>query len=224
LGEFVVGCMGKLMILVKYTHFKIESMNTVEKGTKFEERVYTKLKEMLENNQLSWANPNFSDIYMQKGYYSRDRDADIKVDVSIEVYPPVEGSSEIALLVPVECKDYQKPVPVGKIEEFNTKVRQISGLNCKAIFFSSSGFQKSARDFAMNNRIALAYLPPNEKINWIHYHGTLDMIENMLRELENNRSIQQLLWQDSPILPSMDAISYYDGKYYFGLARLLNVL
>lgn len=195
--------------------------NTVEKGDKFEERVFNCMKKMLDEGRLPWANPSSSAIFRQKGYFSRDRGNDIKIDVSIEVYP-YTGSQEIALLNLIECKDYQSTVPVGKIEEFCGKVRQIGGFKCKAIFVTSSNFQEGAERFAKSNGIALVRLFHEDQINWVNYEGTPDMHEEAARSMGRS-SILGFIFKQSEIKiipPNIESISYYNGKYYRSMEQL----
>ena len=46
-------------------------------------------------------------------------------------------------VIAIECKDYEKPVPVKDIEAFNTKCDRIKSIN-KKIFVSKNGYQKDA--------------------------------------------------------------------------------
>jgi hypothetical protein len=193
--------------------------NTVEKGTKFEERVFNIMKNLLDTGQLPWANPFCSEVFMQKGYYSRDRKSDIKIDVSIEVYHSKE-IRELSMLGLIECKDYEEPIPVGKIEEFYGKTVQIAGLKCKTIFVTSSNFQEGAETFAKSKGIALVRLLHEDQINWVHYEGTPDMLEAATAKIENSPMIRFIFRQPNINLPNINSMSYYNGKYYCSMEKL----
>ncbi|MGN6637397.1 MAG: hypothetical protein ACTHJ8_00685 [Mucilaginibacter sp.] len=88
-------------------------MNTVKKGSLFENRSYEILKAAIFDKRLG-LDPDCCKIYQQKGYYSKDREADIIFDLSIEVWPP--NASRCHFLYLIECKDYNGTVPPGDIE------------------------------------------------------------------------------------------------------------
>jgi len=198
-------------------------LNTVARGNSFEEHIYNYMKGLMEEGSIPWANPKFSEIFKKKCYFSKDRDSNIEVDVSIEVYPQI-GRKDISLLSPIECKDHKSSIPVRYIEEFSGKVQQISGLNCKAIFFSTSEFQKSAVNFAKSKKIALVRVLPNNETNWVNFHGTPEMIENELRKIETSPLIRELFLRDDVNLQFADSISYYNDKYYIDFKRFISEL
>ena len=80
-----------------------------QKGDELENRVYTLLEKQIENGDFI-ANGKFCKLYKQKAYYSRDRQSDIIVDVSIEVTYPNE--KDYALLFVFECKNYKGAVSI----------------------------------------------------------------------------------------------------------------
>jgi len=139
-------------------------MNTTKKGDLFENRVFDYLKQYVSNGQ-SFLNPNWCQFFNKKGYYSEDRKSDIKVDISVESYS--ENADEWSLLLIVECKDLSDPVPVDDVEEFVAKVDQISGKNVKGLFFSTSGYQRSALTYAKSKGIGLIRMLPDDQVEWI---------------------------------------------------------
>lgn len=58
--------------------------------------------------------------------------------------------NSMEIKIAIECKNYNKPVPVDKIEAFNSKCLRIKGIS-KKVFVSASGYQsdalKAAKDF-----------------------------------------------------------------------------
>lgn len=69
--------------------------------------------------------------------------------------------SGYSINIAIECKDYNKPVPVKEIEAFNSKCNSFTKIN-KKIFISSSGFQTGAITSANNFGIELQVA---EKLN-----------------------------------------------------------
>lgn len=125
--------------------------------------------------------PNSCKVFKGKGYYSKDRNADIITDISIEVYV---GDSTIPSIIWVwECKDYGKSIPVDDVEEFHSKLSQIGGDRTKGTIITSNGaFQAGALNFASSKGIALARLLPEEQVEWVMY----EMMPNMLYSQRNN--------------------------------------
>lgn len=130
-------------------------MNTVKKGNKFEEDSYILIKNAIENDVFG-IKPEFSKVYLKKGYYSELRKKEIIFDLSIEIWPPkAERFSNLYL---IECKSYtNKKVPVDDLEEFLFKVNQIAnqGHFIKAVFISDNSFQDGTYEIAKNARVML---------------------------------------------------------------------
>ena len=101
-------------------------MSTVSKGNEFEARVYRALSEELLNERLCVA-PKHAKIFRKKAYYSRDRQANIVTDVSVEAYLPDRERPTLVWIF--ECKDYAGFIPVDDIEEFHAKLQQIGDDN-----------------------------------------------------------------------------------------------
>ena len=66
-------------------------------------------------------------------------------------------------LTVVECKNYEKPVPVEKIEAFVTKSRDFQANF--AVLASTSGFQSGARDAALRHNITLLHVTPSDDVD-----------------------------------------------------------
>jgi len=94
-------------------------MNTALKGSKFEDRVFEALERELKSEKLC-VSPTYTKIFKRKGYYSKDRDSNIIVDISIEVYLPEKERPSLIWIF--ECKDYRGRIPVDDIEEFHAKI------------------------------------------------------------------------------------------------------
>ena len=157
---------------------EINNNNTVFKGNTFEKKVFDLLSAELNNENL-FITPKTSQIFAKKPYYSRDRSANIIVDISIETSIP--GASHYSLLTLIECKNYSHAIPVDDIEEFHSKVQQLSGDNVKAIFITNSALQKAALSYAQAKNIGIIRLLPDDQIKWIIYHINDDAINLLSR-------------------------------------------
>ncbi len=62
------------------------------------------------------------------------------------MWPP--GATRYSLIYIIECKSYNKRVPVDDIEEFYGKIQQVGGVNVKGIFISNSPLQEGAFNIA----------------------------------------------------------------------------
>ena len=98
-------------------------MDTTSKGNHFETQVYDALKKELANERLC-VSPRASRIIAKPKYYSRDREKDITFDISIEIRSP--SKMRPSLIWIFECKDESRPVSVDEVEEFHSKLEQIS--------------------------------------------------------------------------------------------------
>lgn len=189
-------------------------------GTQFEIRVLNLFKEELENNRLS-VNPQFCKIYHQKGYYSRDRNNNIIVDISIEVFLP--EASEYSFLIVLECKDYKHSIPVSDVEEFFAKLQQISGANVKGIVVSSNAFQEGALKYSKSKGIGLVRILENDKFKWILKRAITGIIT--YKEVESaGYNIQDGLTDENYLSTYIDFFSYYDDQYTCSARSLFNNL
>jgi hypothetical protein len=120
-------------------------INTTEIGDKFENKPLDIIRKVIEEEQLGLLS-DYIKIFQKKEYPSTLRKKTIKFDLTIEVWPP--GANRYVLLYIIECKDYEKRVPVCKIEDFHSKILQVAGVNVKGIFISNSPLQESGYNIA----------------------------------------------------------------------------
>jgi Zn-dependent peptidase ImmA (M78 family) len=142
-------------------------MNTTAKGDAFEKRALTVIKNMIDDKRIAVMADAYS-ICEKKPYYSHDRRGDIIFDLTIEVTPP--GANKYSLIYVIECKDYKTPVSIDRLEAFCSKVEQVSPRNSKAIFITTSRFQKSAKNFADSKGIMLVGVDETNFYNVILYN------------------------------------------------------
>jgi hypothetical protein len=75
----------------------------------------------------------------------RKREIDVLIDSII---------NSMTIKIAIECKNYRAPVPVEKIEAFNSKCSRIKGIS-KKVFVSASGYQADAIEAAKTFEIEL---------------------------------------------------------------------
>ncbi len=128
-------------------------INTVKIWDRYENKCFNIINTALERDELCFPS-NYSVIFKKRKYFSKEREKNIVFDLAVEVTP--KNSEKYQLLWIIECKTYaNKKVPVDDIEEFNAKVKQISGLNIKGIMITDSWFSDWAFKYAKNNNIML---------------------------------------------------------------------
>ena len=188
-------------------------MTTVEKGDKFEDLVYRQFDQELKDNRLHVTSAT-SQLFKKKSYFSRDRESNIVFDLSIETW--LSGASNYSLLTLIECKDYTHSIPVNDIEEFHSKVRQVTGTNVKAIFVTNSSLQSGALQYAQSNKIALVRILPDNQIKWLmHFLG-----QSATPELDSNEFRSAFLNRGH--ISNRGAFYGLDDKFIYGnLSSLL---
>ena len=137
-------------------------MSTTAKGDAFERRVYDALADELRNERLV-ASPKGAKIFRKKSYHSRDRDAEIITDVSMELFLPDRDRPSLVWIF--ECKDYNSPIPVDDVEEFHAKLEQIGEDNTTGTIVTSGGLQRSALTYARSKGIGVIRLLPDDQID-----------------------------------------------------------
>jgi len=139
-------------------------MNTVKKGDEFEAKSYNIIYDALCGGQLGIIS-NQCRIFKKKGYYSKDRESNIIFDLTIEVWPPM--AKNYTLLYIIECKNYSHKVPINDIEEFHSKIGQVTGSNVKGIFITNNDYQKGAFTFGKSKGMMLIKVNYDDSYNII---------------------------------------------------------
>lgn len=134
------------------------------KANKYEKFVFTTFRNLLQKDRLS-VNSKRSKILFHPKYYSQDRRSYITFDVAIETRLSRKDKKPCSLTL-IECKYYSSNIPVDDIEEFASKVRQVSRLNVKAIFVTNSTFQRATLAYGAANEIGMARLVPGKSLIW----------------------------------------------------------
>ena len=85
-------------------------------GKNFEDTVYGIIENLVKSNQFMLSEP-YVKVLRKPKYYSKDREANIICDISVEKYmedPDRNSSLRPAIIVVIECKDYAGPIPVDR--------------------------------------------------------------------------------------------------------------
>lgn len=187
----------------------MKQLSTIAKGDFFEEQVFNLLQILLDTDKF-FVNGKRSKLFWKKPYYSKDRKKDIVFDLSIETY--LEGAETYSILTIIECKNYEKNIPVDDVEEFDGKLRQVGEHNIKGIIFSKKGFQKSAFNVACSKGIGLARVKSKDKIDWVNFR----------KERNNNKyDYDQAEFCLSQNNIDESFFSYFNYKSYESLPDLL---
>lgn len=194
-------------------------MNTVKKGDAFEEEVFNILKNYINSGNF-WINPKSCKFYKKKKYYSKTRESYITVDISIECF--LAGKDEYSQLIIIECKDYKAKVPVDDIEEFESKIRQISGVNVKAIFASRTPYQSGAFSVAKNIGMALIRILPEEKIDWVLQRNPVS--SKPAERIREDRVTSKYALINEDFIGKAQNIFCYYKNYTSSLIDILNAL
>lgn len=138
-------------------------MNSTAVGDTLEAMIHALLLSEIENDRF-WAKKSCCKVFRKKGYFSRDRQKNIVFDIAIEIYLP--GAQEYSVLVVFECKNYSHPVPVDDVEEFFSKLQQVSGANVKGVVAATSAFQSGARTYSKSKGLGLLRYFDKSEFKW----------------------------------------------------------
>ncbi|GIA23454.1 restriction endonuclease [Vibrio cholerae] len=183
-------------------------MNTVKLGDKLEDEVFEIFNKELESGKLG-ISADYAKVFKKKGYYSRDREKNIIVDISIELWPP--GSNNYSLLIVIECKSLGKSVPVDDIEEFKAKLDQIGGKNTKGIVVARNSFQDGSQKYAKNQGIGLARAMPNNQVSWLMHMVASNTVKS---DKDRMLEVQEALTVDSYEAKNRNLFALYNERTF----------
>ena len=157
-------------------------------GKILEIQVYNAVKKMIEKNLFLVSMPNVR-VFHNKAYFSKERNDNIIIDVSIEKYlinPDENKDVEPSLIIILECKDYKGSIPVDDVEEFHAKLQQIGADNTKGIIIASNAlFQSGAINYAKSNGITLASLFDEEQFKYYTFGHDFKIDGKMLMDISS---------------------------------------
>lgn len=172
------------------------------------ERIVRLIQETLKDKLETIVHSN----YKIENISGRKREVDILIESVL---------NEIQIKIAIECKSYNKPISVEKIEAFNGKCERISGIN-KMIFVSKSGYQvdaiNAAKDFgielydlkSVNAETILQwynFIQLGLRFNVEKFNLVLDITLEEFEELKNEKAININIGQNSEERPIHDLIN-----------------
>ena len=166
---------------------------------------------LLEKDELH-INARQSRIIKKPQYYSEARKSLIEFDISIETTQ--KDSNQVSMFTIIECKNYDsKKVPVDDIEEFISKISQVSGKNIKGILCSKKGFQKSCLSVAKYNGIALVRISSEQDLHWDAYR------RNFTPSIAVNidQMVKKTLFDEKRNIPEDFFCGYYSDSYTYSI-------
>lgn len=146
-------------------------------GISFEDKVFQIIEKQVKSNDFLLSNPNVK-IRRKAKYYSRDREAQIECEISVEKYlANPDMCDKPSVIVVIECKDYSGAISVDDVEEFHAKLQQIGADNTKGIMITRNGwFQKSTLSYANAKGIALARILPDDQVHYVMHMMTGELL------------------------------------------------
>lgn len=138
-------------------------MNSTAIGDTLEAKIHALVLSEIEHDRF-FAKKSCCKVFRKKGYFSRDREKKIVFDISVEIYLP--GAQDYSILVVFECKNYAHSVPVDDVEEFFSKLQQISGANVKGIVAATSAFQQGTRTYSKSKGLGLLRYFDSSRFKW----------------------------------------------------------
>ena len=103
-------------------------MNTTNKGTGFENKVFDYVSMLLDTDGFLGATKKYSMIFKHKKYKCAASERWIDFEITIETYNPQSTSEEWSSLIILECKNYNQKVDIADLDEFANKMNLISRL------------------------------------------------------------------------------------------------
>lgn len=186
-------------------------MNTVEIGNIFEDQVYKRFSLLLDENELH-INSRQSLIKKKPQYFSEARNGLIEFDISIETTQ--KNSNQVSMLTIIECKNYSsKKVPVDDIEEFISKLNQVSGKNIKGIICTKKGFQKSCLNVAKYNGIALVRISSERDLFWDIYRKSF----SLSNAIHIDQMVAKTLFDENRNIPEDFFCAYHSDFYTYSI-------
>lgn len=197
-------------------------MNTTQKGNNFEDKVHALLPKLIKDSKIP-VNHDSCGFFRTKRYYSPDREGDIQFENVVEVYSVQNNKVDTKqpfISIIFECKNYNSRVGVDEVEEFSSKLQQIKGFRTKGYMVTTHGFQKGAQSLARNLGIGLIRVMPEDQVQFIMYHMTPRLMEEISREFPK----RTLLGLTDQLYISKNETTYYadSGYCFYSLEQMVN--
>lgn len=158
-------------------------LNSTAKGDELEDKVYKLLGSLVEDHL--GIQESSCKQFRKRSYHSVFRDGPINFENVVEVYSKTALTApepQPSLVLIFECKNYSGTVEVGEIEEFDSKLRQLTGFVAKGFLVSRVGFQRGALNVAKAKGIALIRIMPDGQYSPVMYNWTPAVGEKLRKE------------------------------------------
>lgn len=176
-------------------------LNTYLKGDVLEAKAFELFNQMLKDERF-YVPGKHSQLFRKAKYFSKDRNANITFDLSVETKLP--GADKFSLLTLFECKNYDDSVQVGDVETFSDRVKQVGGH--KGVMITATPFQRSALQIAKTRNIGIARINTSNQIEWLNYRRDEKDLSGIVSDLDDKLSGDKPL--DSPILSLVDGMVF----------------
>jgi IrrE N-terminal-like domain len=183
--------------------------SSTQKGDAFESLIHSAFERQIKEGTFC-IRSDCCEIFRKKSYYSRDRNANIIFDVSIEVRLP--GQADYSLLFLIECKHLGRPVGIEDAEEFHSKVSQVSGKNVKAIIASPNAFTDTTVNFSRANGFGLLRYFDNADLKWVLPRSPSSQVTSQFANAEWQEAFRGIAIE-SYKPRHFDFYGYYDKTY-----------
>ncbi len=190
-------------------------MNSTEKGDKLEDQFYEYLIEQKRRGELVYSlYPSENcQIFKKKGYYCKEREADVQFDVVIEIYQ--QGRNDPFSYIVFECKNYEGGIPEKCVTDFSDKLGRVFRHAAKGVLVVSSRLQSGADKIARSRSIGIV------KYNEAGLEVVADRRGHYC--LENRFVKSQIFRNDRPI-KSLKFSAFHDGKFFGTINHFLRSL
>lgn len=178
-------------------------MNTTAKGDRLENKLYSILKQQIENDDFLSQKKDYLKLYPpKKSYYCEDRKEDIIFDVVMEVFSSKEKEGIPQMTYIFECKNHAKNVNLKEINNFLFSlngVKQQTGA-IKPVFVAAVGVTKSGFNLLKKHGSGYIILSDNQEsidLNWVLprssflYHSEDEYKKDVFNALETGRVPKQ---------------------------------
>ncbi len=189
-------------------------------GKQLEDYVFENINEFFERDIIP-IKKSFCSIHRNKKYFSDLRQNYINFENVVECFSVEKNeNAQPFLAIVFECKDTNRKVEVGEIEEFAHKINQGLGLRIKGYIVTKSGFQSSTLNIAKKLGIGLIRILPDENKGFAHaiacninHLYTIEQIRTgylfALCGITNNFDTQtEFLWHCNSVISDGQSIKY----------------
>ncbi|MEI5679530.1 MULTISPECIES: ImmA/IrrE family metallo-endopeptidase [unclassified Mesorhizobium] len=190
-------------------------MNSTEKGDKLEDNFYEYLLEQKRRGELVYGlHPSENcEIFKKKGYYCKEREAEVQFDVVIEIYQ--KGRTSPFSYIVFECKNYEGGIPETCVTDFSDKLGRIFRHAAKGVLVVSSRLQSGADNLARSRSMGI-----------VKYDGAgLEVVADRSGSFcFENRFVKSQIFRNERPIKSLKFSAFHDGKFFGTINHFLRSL